>query len=215
MEIVDILSTSFIDYPKLISCIIFTQGCNMTCEYCHNKEFMNNEKLKDEKVILDFLNYRKNVLDGLVISGGEPTLQEDLFDFCYKVKDLTNLKIKLDTNGTNPNILNKLIDNKLIDYIAMDIKAPKEKYKLISGIEYDDHIIESIEIVKSFVGEFRTTVFPKLTEEDIIKIYEIAKPKQLFLQQYVPTKYCNLKPYEDKFIKDIANRLNCQTRGLK
>lgn len=185
----------------------------MTCEYCHNKDFMNSEKLKDEKIIMEFLNYRKNILDGVVISGGEPTLQKDLPDFCRKIKYETNLKIKIDTNGTNPKMLRQLIDEKLIDYIAMDIKAPRWKYKLISGMYYN-HIEESVEIVKSFNGEFRTTVFPDLTEEDILKIYELTKPKQLYLQQFVPTRICNLKPYDPEFILNISKKIGCMVRGL-
>jgi len=213
VKIVDIISTSLIDYPKHISCVIFTQGCNMTCDYCHNKEFMNSERLKDEKTIMEFLKCRKNVLDGVVISGGEPTLQKDLPDFCRKIKELTNLKIKIDTNGTNPKMLMQLIEEKLIDYIAMDIKAPKEKYKLLTGIDYN-HIEDSIRIVKMFNGEFRTTVFPLLSEEDIIKIHEISKPKQLYLQQFVPTRTCNIKPYDSEFILNISKKLGCEVRGL-
>lgn len=212
MKITNYIKTSFIDYPGLISCVIFTKGCNMSCEYCHNKEFMNLDNLIDEEEIFKFLKKRKEHLDAVVISGGEPTLQNDIVSFCKKIKEY-QLKIKLDTNGSNPSIIKELMTDKLIDYIAMDIKTSPVNYSKICGLNFSK-VKESIELIKHYNGEFRTTMFPGVTEQDIEDIKDIIYPMQLIIQQYRPTKYCDIKPYEDLYIKNLCERHGMKLRGI-
>ncbi|HEC86320.1 MAG TPA: anaerobic ribonucleoside-triphosphate reductase activating protein, partial [Thermoplasmatales archaeon] len=130
---------SLIDYPGKICAIIFTQGCNFRCPYCHNPELVNPKLFQepiDENDIFRFLEMRKGKLDAVEITGGEPTLQPDLIEFMRKIKAMGFL-IKLDTNGTNPEVVEKIIKNKLVDYIAMDVKAPLEKYEKVVRAKVD------------------------------------------------------------------------------
>lgn len=137
--------TTFIDYPEKIACIVFTQGCNFRCGYCHNPElFENKEPVLSVPAFFEFLNKRKGKLDGVVITGGEPTLHnKDLIEFIKKVKSLGFL-VKLDTNGTHPDVLQELLNENLLDYIAMDIKAPLAKYKEITRVDIDTDIIKKV-----------------------------------------------------------------------
>ena len=122
---------SLIDYPGKVSCVLFLSGCNFDCPYCHNPDLAKDSSLcpvlLDEKAVFDFLQRRKGFLDGVVISGGEPTLQKDLLVLCKKIKELGYL-IKLDTNGSRPQVIKRLIDEGLVDYIAMDIKTDPFHY---------------------------------------------------------------------------------------
>lgn len=190
--------SSLIDYPGKISAIIFTQGCNFRCPYCHNPELIIESGTANKMAVsdlLEFLKTRIGKLDGVVITGGEPTLHKGLIEFVKQIKDLGFL-VKLDTNGTNPEMLKTLIDEKLVDYVAMDIKAPIETYKEIVCANVDTaKIIESIELVKlSGLGyEFRTTVVKSLLEpSDFEKIGEMIKgAEKYYLQKFVPTKTLN------------------------
>ena len=131
--------TSLLDYPDKISAIVFTQGCNFRCGYCHNPNLLKPNQQEDiysVDVFFDFLKKRVGKLDGVVITGGEPTLQKDLIPFVEHIKSLGFL-VKLDTNGSNPQVLEELLNNKLIDYVAMDIKAPLEKYSQVVGVDID------------------------------------------------------------------------------
>ncbi len=176
MRIGGFLKTSMIDFPGLVSCVIFTSGCNFVCPYCHNPDLakgrssVGNDSYTDEKDIISFLKKRKNLLDGVVISGGEPTLQKDLEAFCFKIKNM-GYKIKLDTNGSNPHILEKLFQRKLIDFIAMDIKTSPENYPLLASKKFDESLIrQSIEIItkSSYPYEFRTTCVKPFIDKYII-----------------------------------------------
>lgn len=185
--------TTFIDFPEKIACIVFTQGCNFRCGYCHNPElFENKEPTLSVSAFFDFLSKRKGKLDGVVITGGEPTLQKDLKEFIKQIKDL-KFAVKLDTNGTNPEILKKLVHENLLDYIAMDIKAPLEKYKNIVNIDFDTKKIKnSIDFIMScgIDYEFRTTVLKsQLSPEDFEKIGNLIKgAKKYYLQEFIPSK---------------------------
>lgn len=195
MIINNIQKISLIDYPEKLSAIIFTQGCNFNCPYCHNPELLDfdcckNNYTQDE--IIDFLKTRKGKLDAVVITGGEPTLQKDLIEFLDKIKSM-NYLIKLDTNGSNPCILEKLMKLKLTDYFAMDIKAPLYKYSEVSGSAVDVKNIEESKnlIINSNIDyEFRTTVLKYfLSEQDLLEIAKFLKgAKRLILQKFVPTK---------------------------
>ena len=198
---------SLIDYPGRLSAIIFTLGCNFKCSYCHNPELVNPELFPEpipEEDILSFLTTRKGKLDALVITGGEPTMQKDLVEFALKVKELDFL-VKLDTNGSNSRILEKLIG--IVDYVAMDIKAPLEKYHQVSNSNIDTgEIKKSIELIMNSGRdyEFRTTVVKsELEESDILKIGELIQGARLFvLQKYAaPEKNVQKLPAysDDKF----------------
>ena len=183
---------SLIDYPGKISCIIFTQGCNFRCFYCHNPELVYPHLFGTplaEEEIMDFLKRRKKQLEAIVISGGEPTIQEDLVPFLKRVKTL-GYAIKLDTNGSNPLVIRELVRRKLVDYIAMDIKAPLKKYQDLVKVKVNlSRIKESIEIIEnsSVEYEFRTTYIPSfLTSKDLLEILSLIKNKSRFtVQEFV------------------------------
>lgn len=213
MEICELIRTSFIDYPSKISAVVFTKGCNMNCKYCHNKTLNHTDKNIKFNQIFEFLCKRKNVLDGITITGGEPTIHKGLYDFCKKIK-LLDLKIKLDTNGSNPKILSKLINDNLIDYVAMDIKTSPDNYFEICGLSFE-HIKDSIEIIKNMeFYEFRTTIYPEISKKDIIKITQIIKTNKYYIQQYRKTEFDNTKPYSDSYVKKLCNELNIKNRGI-
>jgi pyruvate formate lyase activating enzyme len=186
------VKTSLVDYPEKISSVVFTQGCNMNCFYCHNKELIPLEKESkfDEVEILQWLRKRSSIVEGVVVTGGEPTLQKDLGDFLKSVKKL-GLKTKLDTNGTQPEVLEKLLEDGMLDFIAMDIKAPLEKYSQICGKSFDksfdkSSVEESLTLIRNskIDHEFRTTLAPGLNPEDIRRILtEIAGDKNYILQK--------------------------------
>ena len=190
--------TSLIDFPKKIAAIVFTQGCNFRCHYCHNPELVTEcNKIADEKLILDFLDTRKGKLDGVVITGGEPSLQKDLTDFIFKVKE-KGFEVKLDTNGSNPDVIVDLTEKNLLDYIAMDIKAPLSKYQDIVDCAVDVlQIKDSVDFIKNcgVDYEFRTTtVKPLLAVSDFDEIGNIIKnSKRYFLQNFVLSKISQLK----------------------
>ena len=191
MEFVSINKLTLLDYPEKVACVLYTPSCNFACPYCHNWETLIQERLSPLSFedILSFLKKRLGVLDGVVISGGEPTMMDDLPDRIKAIKELGYL-VKLDTNGSNPEMLKTLIDNNLIDYVAMDIKHSLKKYYDViinKNINLDD-IKESIEILmeNKIDFEFRITLIEEY--HDIDSIYEIGKllegSKKLFLQQY-------------------------------
>ncbi|MBI4250419.1 anaerobic ribonucleoside-triphosphate reductase activating protein [Candidatus Uhrbacteria bacterium] len=186
---------TLLDYPGKTACIVFTPGCNFRCPYCHNSEFVLPDKIArlrnsfiQEDIFFNFLKQRIGLLEGVVISGGEPTLMGDLKEFIIKVKNL-GFCVKLDTNGSNPNAVSALIQDKLIDCIAMDIKAPLERYNQIAGREIDiSKITESIALIleSPIEYEFRSTVAQGLHDEsDILKMAElIPGAKNYYLQNF-------------------------------
>ena len=182
--------TTLLDFPEKVACIIFTYGCNFRCPWCHNAPLVTekNEGVSEDEIFA-FLSKRKGILDGVVISGGEPLLQADIFDFIKKIKDM-GYAVKLDTNGTSPEKLRGLIDAGLLDYIAMDIKNSKGKYAKTAGLRDVDteKIEQSVDIImKGKVPyEFRTTLtIENHTGEDILKIGEwIAGAEKYFLQGF-------------------------------
>ncbi len=187
---------SLIDYPGKVSAIAFTVGCNFHCPYCHNPELVDetaDEINPDE--FFNFLATRQGKLDAVTVTGGEPTLHDDLLPFLKKIKKLGFLA-KLDTNGTHPDTIKKALADKLVDYLAMDIKAPLHKYEGTVARPTDiDAITESINLIKTnqVPYEFRTTVIKSLLPiEDFHGIGEaIAGAKIYFLQKFIPTKLLN------------------------
>lgn len=204
MKIAGFIKNSFLDYPAQISSVIFTAGCNYHCHYCHNSQLINFkcENPVCESEIFEFLQSRKGMIDAVVISGGEPTCHKDLPELICKIKDMDFL-IKLDTNGTNFEMLKQLIENKQIDYVAMDIKAPLNKYEMIVGKDADENVEKSINLLinSKIKYEFRTTFSNKLNKEDLIEIAKCVKgAKVIYFQK------CNLKnaeQYANDFEKDM------------
>jgi pyruvate formate lyase activating enzyme len=171
MKLYGLQKTSLLDYPEHLAAIVFTGGCNFNCPYCHNSKLLHpqNSTPLDSDEIFSFLKKRSGILEGLVITGGEPTLASDLADFVRQVKKL-GLKVKLDTNGTYPERIKQLLDENLLDYIAMDVKASPEHYAAASGI-FDNlnnltTIRQSIELIMNsgIDYEFRTTVVREIHE---------------------------------------------------
>ncbi len=186
-----IQKNSLIDYPSKVSCVLFTQGCNFRCPYCHNPQLIpcrqNRASTFPKKEVLSFLAHRKNWLDGVVITGGEPTLQKDLFDFCGQLKEM-GFCVKLDTNGSRPEVIQKLLNSRRVDYIAMDIKTDPARYApVFTSIEGIKRIRESIEaiLVSELDHEFRTTCVKPFVDADAIRIIgqSIAGANQYVLQQ--------------------------------
>ena len=232
MQIGGLQKTTLVDYPGKVSCTVFLIGCNFRCPFCYSGELVLPERIKKQPIIpendfFSFLKERKGLLDGVTLCGGEPTIHQDLPDFIKKIKKMGFL-VKLDTNGSNPKMLEKLIDAHLIDYVAMDIKAPKEKYGFYSGIKVDLEVLKrSIEILKQGkIGfEFRTTVAPGLKKEDILEIAdEISGEKtNYFLQEFnnqkpvLNPKILDLPILKREEIQSIVDKIklkfhNCQLR---
>ena len=181
---------TLLDYPGHLACIIFTRGCNYRCSYCQNSSLMNNNKSPgkySEDYILDYLKKRKNKIEGIVISGGEPTIQLGLKEFIKKVKD-EGFKVKLDTNGSNPKILKELLDEKLLDYVAMDIKCDLDNYEIVTKCKVNTKLIkESIDLlIKSKIDyEFRTTLIKEYVSlESIDKIIKLIPKEKYYLQNF-------------------------------
>ncbi len=202
MKIGALQKFSLIDYPNEICAIIFTVGCNFRCPYCHNPELVTGSTNGiEEKELFEFLKKRTGRLTAVSITGGEPTIHKDLPVVIKKIKEL-GYKVKLDTNGTNPDAIDELIGFSLIDYIAMDIKAPFEKYDRVTNVKCKiDDIRRSIDIIKksNINYEFRTTVVEGLlSKEDVLKIAKSIKgAKVYFIQRFIPSKTLN-KAYMNK-----------------
>ena len=212
--------TSLIDYPKKVCAVAFVSKCNFRCPYCHNAELVFNEIKEDipPEEILQFLEKKKKWLDGICITGGEPTLHKGLVDFAREVKKRKFL-VKVDTNGTNPEMVKQLIKEKLADYIAMDIKAPLDKYGSVTKTKADKRAIQKTInlLMKSNINyEFRTTVVPGLFDEkDAEEIGKMLKgAKKFCIQQFrnidrtLDKKFQDLKPYPPKKLKDFKKILS-------
>lgn len=231
MLITGLQKTSLVDFPNKIAAVIFTSSCNFYCGFCHNPELVDpNQKLPEipEQEILEFLEKRKKILDGVVITGGEPIIYNDLPEFIKKIKKL-GLLIKLDTNGTNPEMTKKLLTNKLISYIAMDIKGPLSKYEKITNRSVDlEKIKKSVDLIKKsgIDYEFRTTVVPTLLKKkDFQEIGKWLKgSKNYYLQQFrnqktLDPKLKNVQPYLEEKLYEFAKIMkkyvkNVAVRGI-
>jgi len=212
--------TTLIDFPGRVACTVFTIGCNFRCPFCHNKDLVSLKNFKKTKLKLisedyffKFLEKRKKILDGVCITGGEPTIWQDLADFCEKIKDL-GLEVKLDTNGSNPKMLKELIEKKLIDFIAMDIKTVFEDYSQAIKVELLVPI-ESIKLIlqSGLEYEFRTTVVPGIHDKkNLVCLAKQLKRLKADLnwvwQQFQPRNcldlaYLKIKPYNSKEMEAI------------
>jgi pyruvate formate lyase activating enzyme len=200
-----IQKASLIDYPGKVSCVLFTSGCNFTCPYCHNPELAQNRMdllaTITEQEVLDFLKSRRGLLEGVVITGGEPTLHNDLGVFCKKVKEL-GFPIKLDTNGSRPKALGRLIEDSMVDYIAMDVKTDPSKYVPdIHPKDLAENLTACIGLILSsgLPHEFRTTCLAPFVDSEIVsRIAGLIKGADLYVLQ--PFK--NGRVLDPGFIKE-------------
>ncbi len=213
------IRTSLIDFPDHIATVLFTAGCNFRCPMCHNADLvLRPEELPDvpEDEVWAFLDRRAGLVDGVAITGGEPTLQPDLAPFLRRLRE-RGLAVKLDTNGYRPEVLEVLLREGLVDYVAMDIKGPPEKYPLLAGRNGLDlaRVERSIDLLRTSTirYEFRTTVVPGwLNEEDIEAIAEwISGARRYVLQQFRPLNTLDptlgsLSPYPMERLEEMARR---------
>lgn len=193
MRISGLQKLTLLDYPGLLACTVFLPGCNLRCPFCHNADLVLPERMEAPQLtveyLLEFLQSRKGKLDGVCITGGEPTLQKDLPRLLETVKAM-GFRIKLDTNGTNPQVLRQLLEAKLPDYVAMDIKNSPDRYtQTCGGVEVLEPVRESAALLMEGAAdyEFRTTVCnPLHTPEELAAIGQwLRGAKQYFLQQFV------------------------------
>ena len=232
MKIGGLQNLTLIDYPDKVAATVFLIGCNFKCPFCQNPELVDSEEIKkqsriEERDFFNFLDQRKELLEGICITGGEPTIQLDLIDFIRKIK-AKGFLIKLDTNGSNPEVLSKLVNEHLLDFVAMDIKASidakvknqKSKiknYDRATGMSVDvEKIKKSVEIIKNsgIDYEFRTTVVPGLVEkEDIEKMGNwLQGAKKIALQQFQNKKVLDknfekIQPYPDNILNEFQKIL--------
>jgi pyruvate formate lyase activating enzyme len=223
MHIAGFNPNSFVDYPENIAAVVFIGGCNLNCWYCHNRSILNASNFYREEEILKKIEMHKDFLDAVVITGGEPTLEntDELINFIKALKEI-GLKIKLDTNGADFEKLKILLP--LVDYVAMDIKAPLSKYQQISPIKNEmvTAIKNNIELLlnSDIEYEFRTTYAPCLFKSDIIEIAELIKGcKNFYLQQYVPINenqkmHSHSPDYVRETAEEVKKIIPCKTRGL-
>ena len=233
MEIAAVVKCSFIDYPGKIAAVVFTPGCNLRCFFCHNRVLIDSDNITcgtTQKEVLAWLEARLGLLDAVVVSGGEPTLRADIAGFMAEVHALGYL-VKLDTNGTRPNVLASIIDAGLVDCVAMDIKAPPEKYDAVCGVLVDQGAIDdSIALLMDgrVDYEFRTTIIPQLTREDILAIgnrirgaraYVLQRYRELQSAEALNNPRWTSASHPPPWLEDVQRRLGqmvkiCLTRGF-
>ena len=232
MNIRGIHKTSFIDFPGKISAVLFSGGCNLGCGYCHNPALARNdaslEVIPEEKV-LGFFTRRKGLIDGVTLSGGEPTLEKNLHQFIKSIKNIP-LAVKLDTNGLKPDVVYSLLEDGLLDYVALDIKTSPEKYNRLTNRDVDfslilktlDHVRES-----GIAYEIRTTCVPGFCDEDDFRKIAAAtgRVKRYALQQFVSSvdmldnSMSQLDPYPSRYLESLRDLVlsfadECFIRGI-
>lgn len=216
--------TSLLDYPKSVSVVLFTVGCNFCCPYCHNPELvLAKVSIAEEEEIFEEIRRRK-ITNRVVITGGEPTVHEDLPAFIRKLKKSDHL-VKLDTNGSNPRMMEDLLSAGLLDYVALDIKSGIEKFHTVTGLSEESakemfkNVLETLRLLKQYSvpHEVRTTYVPGLLDErDIAEIKELVGDSTWYLQRFRPQKtlslYTNVtsSSYEDLF--KLASKFGAKAR---
>lgn len=222
MLIGGIQKLTLVDYPGKLAATIFLSGCNFKCPWCYSGELVLPEKIAcqpkiSEKEVFDFLNSRKDKLEGVVLCGGEPTLNKELPYFAKKIKDL-GFSVKLDTNGSNFEMLSEMVNDGLIDYVAMDIKGPKEKYSEITGRKVDIKNIEkSVNFLKKGLVdyEFRTTIIPSFHKRENIlaTAHWLSGADKYYLQNFRPEKTIDpelekVQPYSEEFLYEMVRAIS-------
>ena len=224
MKISGLQKMTLLDYPGKIACTVFLGGCNFRCPFCHNGELLDSgaETIMEEQELLEFLSKRRGLLDAVCISGGEPTLQKDLATFLGKIKQLGYL-IKLDTNGSRPDVLKSLTERNLLDYVAMDIKNAPERYAMTAGAAVQlERIEESIRFLleDSVDYELRTTVVAQLHDaasiarmgEWVTSLASGKKAKRWFVQPFADREtvlFAGLSAPEDAKLAEFSGILGC------
>ena len=207
---------TLLNYPDKVACTIFTSGCNLRCPFCHNSGLVtNNYNEISFDSIYEYLKKRIGILDGVCITGGEPLIHADIKDYIKKIKDLGYL-VKIDTNGCNPKLLKELIDLKLVDYIAMDIKNIYSKYDITSGVKVNiDNIKKSISIIENsgIDYEFRTTIVKEFhSTEDIKEILSyISSNSNYYIQNFKNSNDVfnrNLSSFSEDELVEMKNKIN-------
>lgn len=209
MQIAGIQKTSTVDFPGQLAAVLFTPGCNFNCFYCHNRQLLHDTPLMEQAEILAFLEKRAGMLDGLVVSGGEPTLQSGLPAFLRRAKSL-GYQTKLDTNGSNPDVVSRLLADGLVDYMAVDYKAPFERYEALCGQDARG-VWETLALLDGAgVGwELRTTLIPQIGKGDLL---EMAKAVPL-LPRYVLQLYV-MQPGDTRHLKTLLPYTPSEIRGM-
>lgn len=224
MKLSAIQRFTMLDYPDKVACIAFTPGCNMRCGFCHNPEFVLPELMKEiqkdfiaEETFFNFLDKRRGRLEGVVVSGGEPTIWHDLPEFFRKIK-AKGFATKLDTNGNNPVMLRKLLDEKLLDYVAMDVKTSLLGYTTLVGVgAKPEHIAESITLLKSsgVPYEFRTTVMKEVHTEEVLRDMEelIKGAERYYFQVFRPGHtlhplFATYQPFSGDEMQGLVDRFS-------
>lgn len=225
MDFCGLVKTSTLDFPGKIAAVLFSPGCNYDCFYCHNRELLQKgTPLINPAGIMDFLEKRRGLLDGVVLTGGEAALQKDIAGFAKKLKEMGYL-VKLDTNGSRPEVVKSLLDEDLLDYAALDYKAPWDRYAEFCGSAADPKEVKNtLELLlKSGAGfEVRTTVLPQLGEEDLLQMAkDLPKVPRFLLQQYLePALFkpedrfrVKQKPYGPDLLDGIAEKMRAYQPG--
>ncbi len=231
MEIKGLRKTSLVDYPGKLSAVVFFSGCNFLCGFCQNRDLVAGSDRLDsysENDVLELLRERSSLVEAVVITGGEPTLSKGIDSFLKKIKEIP-LLVKVDTNGSNPEIIKKFLDDYLIDYAAIDIKTSPEKYILAAGVNTDfDVIKETVKLVKEsgIEYELRTTCVPYIVTLDDLKIIknEIGRVKRYYLQQFINNttldpKFKDYEPYAIASLNEFKDYVKtfadiCEIRGV-
>jgi len=218
--------STLVDFPGRIACTVFTVGCNFRCPFCHNKDLVEVDKSRleiiKEKDFFEFLKKRKKVLEGVCITGGEPTLQKDLFVFCEKIKK-TGLDLKLDTNGSNPKIVKKLIKKKMVDCVAIDFKTEWNSYSGLARVRVDvEKVQETMKYVMRSAPEYciRTTHVPTIHSDAVLEkmaVWLLNTSKKnsgliWVLQKFKPnncldTDYEKIEAWSDEKMEKMVKRL--------
>jgi pyruvate formate lyase activating enzyme len=218
LEIAGLVPNSTVDSPGVLAAVLFVSGCNMDCFFCHNRKLINKSlELIAEDAVFAFLKKRWGLLDGVVISGGEPTVQKDLVTFVEKIKKL-GYKVKLDTNGSEPAVVKELLAGGLLDYVAADYKAPWRRYKEICNYVRTENVQKTLEVLKNseISWEARTTMLPHITWEEYVEMAKeiFTLPRYVINQYRVPENFLktdkpkiDVRPYSKDFLLGMEREI--------
>ena len=230
MLISGIQKFTMLDYPGKSACIVFTPGCNFRCGYCHNPEFVLPERIAElkssfipEEAFMNFLEQRKGLLEGVVVTGGEPTLMPDLLDFMKKIKELGFL-VKLDSNGNRPEVLKKALEQKIVDYIAMDVKTSLDEYaRLVGKLVKPENIAESIKLImdSGLEYEFRSTIVKETHLPETLKAMAklISGSTNFYLQNFraantLSPEFQRYHSFTNQEMEEIADLFRTQVKNV-
>lgn len=230
MKLTAVQKFTLLDYPGKVACIAFTPGCDLRCGFCHNAEFVLPERLKaiagsfiEEANFFAFLERRRGLLEGVVVSGGEPTLWPDLPEFLARIRSM-GFAVKLDSNGNNPKMLRKLLSRGLVDFIAMDVKTSLEEYPgLVGRGVKPEHIVESIQLIREsgIEHEFRTTLIREHHTETVLHSLDqlLAGAHRISLQRFRPEQtlspaFAAFHPFSEEEMGLIADQLRSPERRV-